>query len=91
MNDKYEKEFICELSDFFYVNKSEPINKSIVDHLNICLKSSPYTKNELAQRLNLTPQELESKLNNILTVDDIVHISGALGYKFEFNFIKEIN
>ena len=91
MNDRYEKEFICELNDFFYINKSEPVNQSIVDQLNFCLKTSPYSKNELAERLELSPEELASKFNSMLTVDDIVHISGALGYKFEFNFIKEID
>lgn len=91
MNDAYEKEFISEFSDFFCINKSEPINQSIIDQLNFCIKTSSYSRNELAERLSLTPQELENKLNNMLTVDDIVHISGALGYKFEFNFIKEIN
>lgn len=87
----YDKNFLCEYSDFSYRDKSEPINNNIINCLiNNCLKNSPYTKNELASRLDLLPEELENilKYSETLSVYDIVHISGALGYDFKFEFVK---
>lgn len=87
----YDRTCISEISDFFRVDKAEFINDDIANLLRYRLNNSPYTTGELASRLEISLEELESILKGrkILTVYDIVHVSGAMGYKFKFDLVKD--
>lgn len=87
----YDKSCISEISDFFRVDKAEFINDDIANLLRYRLNNSPYTTGELASRLKISLEELESILkgHKILTVYDMVHVAGALGFKFKFDLIKD--
>lgn len=89
----YSKTFVSELHDFFEIDKSIPVNDDVAELLRYRLNSSPYTTGELAARLNISLEDLELILraNKTLTIYDMVHVAGALGFKFEFNLIKDVD
>ena len=57
------------------------------------LKQSNYTKEELAERLDITERQLMNVMSGDKTINiyDMVHVAGALGYKWEFNLVKDSN
>ena len=90
---KYEKMTANEYYDFYLESKHIKYNEQVADMLRKLLRLSKYTKGELAERLDIT----EGKLMNVMSGDktinmyDMVHVAGALGYKWEFNLVKESN
>ena len=90
---KYEKMEANEYGDFFLESKHIKYNEQVADMLWNLLKQSKYTKGELAERLDITERQLMRVMSGDKTINiyDMVHVAGALGYKWEFNLVKDIN
>ena len=88
---KYEKTEANEYGDFFLESKHIKYNEQVANMLRDLLKQSKYTKGELAERLDITERQLMWVLNGdkMINMYDMVHVAGALGYKWEFKLVKE--
>lgn len=88
---KYEKMEANEYRDFFLESKHIKYNEQVADMLWKLLKQSKYTKGELAERLDITERQLMWVMSGDKTINtyDMVHVAGALGYKWEFNLVKD--
>lgn len=89
---KYEKLHKSEYNDFFLESNHIEVQNDFTDLIWSALQNSPYTRGELAERLDWDL----GRLNMILSGDDTIdfyeatHLAGALGYQFEVS-IKEIS
>lgn len=90
---KYDKMTANEHHDFYLESKHIKYNEQVADMLWDLLKKSKYTKGELAERLEITERQLMMVMSGDKTIStyDMVHVAGALGYKWEFNLVKEVN
>ena len=88
---KYEKMTASEHHDYYLESKHIKYNEQVADMLWNLLKKSRYTKGELAERLDITERQLMNVMSGDKTISiyDMVHVAGALGYKWEFNLVKE--
>ena len=88
---KYEKTEANEYGDFFLESKHIKYNEQVADMLWNLLKQSKYTKGELAEGLDITERQLMNVMSGDKTINiyDMVHVAGALGYKWEFNLVRE--
>ena len=80
-----------EYHDFYLERKHIKYNEQVADMLWELLKQSKYTKGELAERLDITERQLMMVMSGDKTINiyDMVHVAGDLGYKWEFNLVKE--
>lgn len=87
---KYDKMVLSEYGDFFLESKHISTNDMIADMLWKALQDSKYTKGELAERLDWDLNRLMMVMSADKTIDtyDMVHVAGALGYKWSFNLVK---
>lgn len=90
---KYEKMAASEHHDFYLESKHMKYNDQVADMLWQLLKQSKYTKGELAERLDISEEKLMKVMSGDKTINmyDMVHVAGALGYKWVFNLVKDIN
>ena len=88
---KYEKMEANEYGDFSLESKHIKYNEKVASMLWKLLNQSKYTKGELAEGLDITERQLMNVMSGYKTIDmyDMVHVAGALGYKWEFNLVKE--
>ena len=88
---KYDKMEANEYGDFFLESKHIKYNEQVADMLWQLLRLSKYTKGELAERLDITERQLMWVMSGDKTINiyDMVHVAGALGYKWEFNLVKD--
>ena len=88
---KYEKMEANEYGDFFLESKHIKYNEKVADMLRKLLMLSKYTKGELAEGLDITERQLMNVMSGDKTINiyDMVHVAGALGYKWEFNLVKD--
>lgn len=88
---KYDKMVVNEYKDFFLESKHVKYNEQVADMLWELLKESKYTKGELAERLDMTERQLMWVMSGDKTIDiyDMVHVAGALGYKWKFDLVKD--
>ncbi len=88
---KYDKMTANEYHDFYLESKHIKYNDQVADMLWELLKQSKYTKGELAERLDITERQLMNVMSGDKTINiyDMVHVAGALGYKWEFNLVKD--
>lgn len=88
---KYDKMAASEHHDYYLESKHIKYNEQVADMLWNLLKQSKYTKGELAERLDITERSLMWVTSGDKTINtyDMVHVAGALGYKWEFNLVKE--
>ena len=88
---KYDKMTTNEYHDFYLESKHIKYNEQVADMLWELLKQSKYTKGELAERLDITERQLMMVMSGDKTINmyDMVHVAGALGYKWEFNLVKD--
>ena len=82
-----------EYHDFYLESKHIKYNEQVADMLWNLLKQSKYTKGELAERLDITDRQLMMVMSGDKTINmyDMVHVAGALGYKWEFNLVRDSN
>ena len=82
---------VSEHHDYYLESKHIKYNEQVADMLWQLLKQSKYTKGELAERLGITERQLMSVVSGDKTINmyDMVHVAGALGYKWEFKLVKE--
>ena len=80
-----------EYRDFFLESKHIKYNEQVADMLRKLLRISKYTKGELAEGLDITERQLMNVMSGDKTINiyDMVHVAGALGYKWEFNLVKD--
>lgn len=80
-----------EYHDFYLESKHIKYNEQVADMLWNLLKQSKYTKGELAKRLGISEEKLMKVIRGDKTINmyDTVHVEGDLGYKWEFNLVKE--
>lgn len=88
---KYDKMEANEYTDFLLESKHIKYNEQVAGMLWKLLKLSKYTKGELAEGLDITERQLMWVLNGdkMINIYDMVHVAGALGYKWEFNLVKD--
>lgn len=88
---KYDKMVLGEYGDFFLESKHISTNDKVANILWKALQNSKYTKAELAERLDWDLHTLMMVMSGDKTINmyDMVHVAGALGYKWEFNLVKE--
>ena len=88
---KYDKMTANEYHDFYLESKHIKYNEQVADMLWQLLKQSKYTKGELAERLDITERQLMNVMSGDKTINtyDMVHVAGALGYKWKFNLVKD--
>ena len=88
---KYDKTVLSEYGDFFLESKHISTNDKVADMLWKALQDSKFTKAELAERLDWDLHTLMMVMSADKTIDiyDMVHVAGALGYKWEFNLVKD--
>ena len=88
---KYDKMTTNEYHDFYLESKHIKYNEQVADMLWQLLKQSKYTKGELAERLDISEEKLMKVMSGDKTINtyDMVHVAGALGYKWEFNLVKD--
>ena len=88
---KYEKMETNEYHDFYLESKHIKYNEQVADMLWKLLRQSKYTKGELAERLDITEGQLMQVMSGDKTINtyDMVHVAGALGYRWEFNLVKD--
>lgn len=85
MTEQYTK---SEQSDIYggsiEVDKSVNVIVNITDKLDKLISDSKYSKNEVAERLGWSLQRLNMVLSGDgnITIYDITHITGCLGYDF---------
>ena len=90
---KYDKMTANEYHDFYLESKHIKYNEQVADMFWNLLKQSKYTKGELAERLDITDRQLMMVMSGDKTINmyDMVHVAGALGYKWEFNLVRDSN
>lgn len=88
---EYDKMAASEHHDFYLESKHIKYNEQVADMLWNLLKQSKYTKGELAERLEISEENLMKVMSGDKTINmyDMVHVAGALGYKWGFNLVKE--
>lgn len=88
---KYSKTEANECHDFYLESKHVKYNDLVADMLWKALQDSKYTKGELAERLVWDLHKLMMVMSGDKTINtyDMVHVAGALGYKWEFSLVKE--
>ena len=88
---KYDKMTANEYHDCYLESKHIKYNEQVAGMLWKLLKQSKYTKGELAERLDITERQLMQVMSGDKTINmyDMVHVAGALGYKWEFNLVKD--
>lgn len=72
------------------IDKSYLICEDIKDKLWHLIQNSKYTINEVAEKLDWDIGRLKDALNDDkdISIYEIVHISGVLGYNFDISFDK---
>ena len=90
MENNYDKMEALEHYDGALVSKHIRYNDLVADMLWDKLKQSPCTKGELAERLDWDLHRLMMILSgdDIIDIYKMVHVAGALGYKWEFNLVE---
>lgn len=90
---KYGKMEKSEYHDFHLESKHVKYDTQVANILREALRYSKYTKEELAERLDWDLHRLMMVLSGNKTIDiyDMVHVAGALGYKWKFNLVMEDN
>ena len=80
----YNKMIRDENADFALVSRHEAVQDKFLREVGKALLLSPYTKNELAERLNWDIQRLNSALSGVNTLDfyDATYLAGAIGLQF---------
>lgn len=88
---KYEKMVASEHHDYYLESKHIKYNEQVAEMLWNLLKQSKYTKEGLAERLDITERQLMNVMSGDKTINiyDMVHVAGALGYKWEFNLVED--
>lgn len=88
---KYEKMADSEHQYFYLESKHIKYNEKVADMLWQIFKQNKYTKGELAERLDISERQLMMIMSGDKTINmyDMVHVAGALGYKWEFKLVKE--
>jgi|GEM_PF-6687750 len=62
-------------------------SKELKRHVDIALINANMTKRTLADKLNITPQSLNSRLNSNISINRLLEITDAIGYDLEINFV----
>ena len=80
-----------EHHDYYLESKHIKYNEQVAEMLWNLLKQSKYTKEGLAERLDITERQLMNVMSGDKTINiyDMVHVAGALGYKWEFNLVED--
>lgn len=83
---------VNEYVDFFKQSKNIRVQEDFIKEIERVLKLSPYTKGELAERLDWDMDTLNLILADKGTLDfyEAVHLAGALGYKLEIS-VREVD
>lgn len=86
----YNKMTTNEYKDFFLESKHIKVQEDFTDMIWAAFLKSPYTKNELAERLEWDIHRLNMVLSGDKTIDfyEATHLAGALGYQFKVSIKK---
>ena len=87
---EYDKMEVNEYADLFKQSKHIRVQEDFLEAIDLALKLSPYSKGELASRLDWSLGRLNNALSGYFNINfyEAVHLAGALGYKLEIS-IKE--